>query len=249
MAFALQSFETEDEEKKSLFSRILHYIVYALILALYLLFMWRMCSRGDTKLAKSYAWTQAARDVYAADASAFVVQTQEPRQSQVEQTTKKGNRFSFALSSIAYTPSVGGLQFTIRYNDSLTEGLRAEYGDLPDGEQFVFAVIDNTGRIYTTYEWLADERNVNNYRRLVFEGLSTDAVVTEQEVDGVVTPVTTEITEFFVRIYYIGDVDYQKPLAALSVWQRDAETTAFDYDAPSRAALSPVPAYTPRKEN
>lgn len=228
--------EEDAEERPSLLGRILRFSCYALLLAIYLLFFWRMCTRGDTELVKSYCWTDAARAAYNENGKALTVYQLDPKSEIGEATTKKKNRFSFAISSVYLTPAADQLQFTLRYNDSLLTRLQAEY-DLdapPEGEAFVFVLADNTGAIYTEYQYLADERNVNNYRRLVFDGLSFE--------DG--------ITEYFVSVYYTGHVEYAKPLLTLSVWQAGTELTPYtDHGEPVWTALRPRPTYTAIETN
>ena len=220
----------DEEEGSSLLGRILRYICYALILALYLFFFWRMCTRGDTALAKSYCWTDAGRTAYTETGGAMAVYQIDPKSEIGKATTKKGNEFAFSISSVYLTPVIDQLQFTMRYNDSLLGHLQAEY-DLdtkPEGEAFVFVLADNLGNVYTEYQYLTDTRNVNNYRRLVFEGLSFE--------EG--------ITEYFVSVYYVGHVEIAKPLLTLSVWQAGAEQSPIEYSEPARTALRPRPAYT-----
>ena len=225
----------DDEERSSLLGRIIRYLCYALILALYLLFFWRMCTRGDTALAKSYCWTDAGRTAYNESGGAMAVYQIDPVSEIGEATTKKKNSFAFGISSVYLTPAVSQLQFTLRYNDSMLTRLQAEY-DLdapPEGEAFVFVLADNLGTVYTEYQYLADERNVNNYRRLVFEELSFGE----------------EITEYVVSVYYAGHVEIAKPLITLSVWQAGTELTPIEYSEPARTALRPRPAYTAIQAN
>ena len=220
----------DDEERPSILGRIIRYTCYALILLLYLFFFWRMCSRGDTEIAKTYCWTDASRIAYAEAGNTITIYQIDPISGIGEGTTKKKNTFQFAISSVYLTPAIDQLQFTMRYNDSMLKRLQAEY-DLdapPEGEAFVFVLADNLGNVYTEYQYIADERNVNNYRRLVFEGLSFE----------------DDITEYFVSVYYVGHVDIARPLITLSVWQAGTEQVLLDDIEPERTALRPRPTYT-----
>lgn len=89
------------------------------------------------------------------------------------------SRNVFVISNIRYIESIGQFQFTLRWNNNVIERLMEKDGysmsDI-EGELFRFAIADDTGRVYTEYEYLSDSKFQYGFRRIVFNGIDVEGI-------------------------------------------------------------------------
>ncbi len=100
----------------------------------------------------------------------------------------------FFITNSFYLENAAQWQFTLRYNNSAVENvmLLRELAEEPEEEVFVHVLRDNLGHFYTSYDYMAMQKTLHRFRRLVFDGV---------EMDGV--------TELWLDSYYAADVrDY-----------------------------------------
>lgn len=118
---------TEEEifQRKSLLGKIfswrsikkvLKYIMYVLVLIVYGLLFFRLCTGKPPKELSEILWTSSVHNAYAQSGETLAVYTQEP----VESIANDGY---FSISDIHYIPAAGSFQLTVRYNNSSIEAL------------------------------------------------------------------------------------------------------------------------------
>jgi len=193
--------------------RIFKYGFRIIAIAVFGIMFWRIISSGDTKLAKSFIWNESAISAYNSDPSAFKVYDC----SISDNITDDGK---FSLSNSFYVPSTGQFQFTVRYNNSTVKKLLNEYDlkEEPTGEIFVFTLTDNLGNTYTDYDFVIDEKNLYNYRRIIFDGIDLSANKITQDKDGKEVKLT--FSSLTLNIYYIDDVVLSEPYGSLLVYTK-----------------------------
>ena len=148
-----------------------------------------MVRLSDTKIAKEYLWTDAAKQVYG----------QSPEDYHVYEVPLTNyfdpDGYFFALnlrySMGGQAHDFGQFQLTVRYNDVVTNEYLGQDFDLSAGlpeEPFVYRLADNLGNVYEPAAVLPDEKMNLNYRRLAFEGFNL-----------------SEVGQVDLEIYYAGD--------------------------------------------
>lgn len=176
-----EDYYPEEEERPGKVRRVLRIIAILLVVGVYLILFFRMCTDGATRTTKAFLYNQTTLDAYAActDKSAFCAYTQKIPEDLDEITTKAGNRFAFFCGYVNYLPVAKQFQLTVRYNRSITRSIAAEYGVAePDNhaELFTFALRDQAGNLYRQYDSVMDSRNVNRFQRLLFDEVPFDTV-------------------------------------------------------------------------
>lgn len=189
--------------KRSWIKTVLKFIGFSLVLFIYLFFFLRICSSGDTQIAKRLIWTETMIAAYQNDPDNFSVYELEVP----SYITENGY---FAASNVRYVEATGGIQVTIRYNNSTLNALQTELKieEITSSEPFVFALKDNNGNIYTDYQYLTDEKWMYNYRRLVFEGVKMQ-----------------DVSSLTVHIYFRDgfDYDYDAKSNAIDIYQEPTD--------------------------
>lgn len=202
------------DPNKITFGRILKktffYSLRVIALIVVGLLFWRIFSSGDTKLAKEFLWNESAITAYNENPNNF----QAFHYKHPDNYTKDGK---FMASNVYFVKSTGQFQITVRYNNSTLKKLAKEYNleKIPNGEVFVFTLTDNLGNVYTEYEYAVDEKNVYNYRRVIFDGIDMNASKTFEE-DG--KQVEKVFEELYINVYYAEDVVYSKPYGKITVY-------------------------------
>ena len=70
----------------------------------------------------------------------------------------------------------------------------------PTGDYLTFALRDDTGNLYATYEYISDSVFVYSFRRLVFDGVSLN-----------------DCNALKLEVYYSGYVNYESSSAPLNI--------------------------------
>ncbi len=216
-----------------------------LVVAVYLILFFRIWGQSEPKMAKTYLWSEEA--IAAAGEGGLVVVTQTPEnytltdeetgESHVVRrdeyyTSEDGSPIdgNYKFSNFVYTPSVGEVQVSFRYNRSVLDTLRSDVGaeELPD-YPFVFALTDGAGNVYTDYSLTAGRRGLHTYRRLIFQGLPRERLY------GVLS----------LNVYYIGrNVDLSRPYLSMVIFDDHLATSEHTESPPSSPTpTTPAPAY------
>ena len=99
--------------------RLLKVLFLLLILFVYAILFFRLCSGSPPKSLTRLIWTESMLTAYAQAGEDFIVYSQEP----AEHIAQDGY---FGVYDIRYIPATEELQLTIRYNNSSTEKLEEE---------------------------------------------------------------------------------------------------------------------------
>lgn len=202
---------------------------YSIVIFVYVFFTIRILTmQADT----DFLWNKTTRDAYNASPEDFTVLSAGIR-------TSLADDGKFAIYDVYYVPTAKQLQFTIRYNNSTVEDLKAKLGvkkndDFPE-EPFFF--------VLRTYVY-NKETKVSEVKDIIYEytyspsksGRYHDRVIIFENVDlvgsGNVNDVTTwDVTHAYVDPYFVKDVDlslqaYGYPLLA---FEKEMGVREFDF--------------------
>ena len=139
----------------------------------------------------------------------------------------------FSVYTILYTPSVGQLQVTVRYNERLLNYLAEDYPESAElvkagKDVYTFNLTyrkDDTLHTVSSYESVRDEKGGYTYYRLIFEGITLEGVV-----------------DMTVNACYVGRPEM--PRESVTVYSSGYPVLPFDYKAP-KGANKDVKAHTP----
>ena len=96
--------------------KCLKLLMYILVLVVYGLLFFRLCTGKPPKTLSEILWTESVYNAYEENGEKFLVYEQEP----IESMAKDGY---FGISDIRYIPSAKSFQLTVRYNNSSIEAL------------------------------------------------------------------------------------------------------------------------------
>lgn len=215
------------KKKTGLVRKILKWTVIGLILFVYLFLMFRIFIQSDTKIAKTFIWTEDTVAAYEKDPEAFQALTQDNSYVYYDPDTEETFEYAYSTysgddeshlhegqfhtSQFVYVPSSKELQITLRYNREGIEELLNTYGleKVPTGELFCFALTDGV-HYYTDYTFLTDSRFTYQYRRLSFSGIDLEGV-----------------NQMWLEIYYVGDVHKSAPYESMTVYLSDIPLESY----------------------
>lgn len=207
-------------------SGTIRFLFLTLVLGIVLFLGWRAVSHNtDPEEMMTLHPDEALVQAYVENGTNLEMYTQE----QGTYTRAERNRGYFFLRQATVIPQAEQIQILFRYNNSTIKALTQDYGlaAMPDRAERLYDLtiavkkdltpdiledFDEEGcytieRYYPTEE-ISGTRNLYNYRRLVFNDLVIDETTL-----GV-----------FVDIYYVGDVDYDKPAyGTLCIWDLTSE--------------------------
>ena len=213
----LEELERQEEKHRITIGYILgktiKFIFWGIIIFGNLLLLWRVFSSGDTKIAKRFIWKEETIALYNQDPEAFKAYKHE-----YDYNFTDGGTFS--VSNLYFVPSAEQFQFTVRYNNSTLKKLVKEYNltEKPTGETFVYRLVDNRGNEYTEYQFVTDSKNVYNYRRVVFDGITMSDENSEEK----------GLEKLTLNIYYAKDVLLSKPYATLEIYNAERPSTELE---------------------
>lgn len=216
-AFGINSIKEMDGsemEKKSIgkiIGRSLIAALFGLALGLAIFSSYRL---SDTKIAKSYLWTDAALAEYHRAPADFHVYSLEP----ARYFDERGYFFALNMRySLSLSSDYRQFQLTVRYNDAVLRQLGEDYGlgSVADADQFVYILRDENGVIYPCGASLPDEKMNLNYCRVAFENVDFSRV---QQLD--------------LEVYYKGNLeihffDDAKPYRSLTVYKSNWATEHY----------------------
>lgn len=264
--------------------RILKALFALLILFVYGILFFRLCTGSPPKSLSKLIWTEKMVEAYTASGGNLTVYSQEP----VENVARDGY---FGIYDIRYIPQTKEIQLTIRYNNSVKEKLydelyeeetekrraeiqtklKEENPDASDAvlaplieaelesnlqqnpiaielseQPFSFILRDNYGNVYTSYQYLSDEKTVYQYLRVSFDGVDLfggkqqppsheyPSPDTENPVyiyKGANKAQSSEITYLYLDMYYENDVNFNSETFAypLLVYKSTSELKNYPY--------------------
>jgi len=139
------------------------------------------------------------------------------------------NGYYHLTDNVMFCPNAGEIQMTIRYNSRNTINVLMEKYHLterPTGETFVYILRDDKGNEYTSYRYVAAQRPMNEFRRIIFDGVDF-----------------TDVETFYLDVYYGEDVSEESPMSWTFVCY-DASRGKFPIASKTvELALSKNPSY------
>lgn len=162
--------KSKAEKVFGVIKKIVQYFFIFLVIGIYALLCFRMCTKGDPSAMKEYTWTERSIAAYNASPDTFAV-----KELEAINTTDLDNKFY--IRNVRYTECIGQFQFTLRFNRSVLRELEDKYGedtvyDMP----FIFTVSDDKGKIYTSYSYMTGKRFVNRFYRIEFSDIDLENV-------------------------------------------------------------------------
>ena len=194
--------------------KIIKYAALTLVFSVCALILWRIFSSGDPKSMKTLMVSDATYEAYVAGGETLKVYYQK---SQLDMTRAEYNSGYFRVSQVAIIEEADQIQLVVRYNNSTLRYIEDSlgFGDdkklSRDDDLFEVSIVKNidltpdnkndnaynsveypeavkTERYYPT-KVISEKKNLYNYRKFIFEGVSVD-----------------ELTlALFVDIYYKGE--------------------------------------------
>lgn len=208
--------EEEQKKKGITVTKILKYVILAIVICVYVLILFRIVIKEDPKMAKEFVWTDEAVAAYNELGSDFKVMNQKIRSFNItipgaegesdvtekiiyNEITKDGY---FQANNFMYIEATKQLIITFRYNNASLKYLTEELElTLNNGEPYFLALSTSDGYI-TDYSYQSSSRFTYEYRRVVFEGVD---LTDEKTVD--------------LNIYCMGEtVDLNNPINFITVY-------------------------------
>ena len=191
--------------------KLLKWLVILGVISLYLLLTLRACAlewMKDTSKTKNIIWNNIAFEAYNSDPDNFLIYAYSTK-------ADTSNDGALTVTNVKYIPSIGEIQLTVRYNNSLARRIQEEFSldSEPEGEFLTFALRDEFDNLYIEYLYITDSAFVYNYRRLIFDGVDL-----------------TESTKLNLEAYYIGYVDFDSvsaPVNKLKILDSDLDLTQY----------------------
>lgn len=177
-------------KKRITIKGILKFIAFSLIALVYILLIGRMMlakPRGD--MAR-YLWTDEAVNIYNESKDDYLIETAYLKE------IIDGDTGYYSISDFTMVKSTGEVQLTVRYNNSTLKKLDELYPDRVDSdEDFVFALKDDNGNIYTGYKYKSSSNFLYNFRRVVFDNIELN-----------------NDSSLYFCVYYTGDIKADAPM-------------------------------------
>jgi len=201
-----------EENKKFTVGKLISFIICLIGIGLCVLVGVMSIVDADGEIS-DIVWTEKALDEYRNNPDGFRVEYYKAYEDHY--FTEDGY---FSVSKIRYMPTVSQWQMTVRYNKSTIENLNYDYGLKLDTEDdnFTFALVDNTGKLYTDFEYRKTVKGRYTYYRIVVEDLSV-----------------IKLDEVGIRIYFTKDIkdgEYpEKPLAELPMYNSQMPRNEYKF--------------------
>ena len=216
--------------------RILKTAVSAVIFAVCIIVVWRMCSSGDPKAIRTVTANETLVRVYREQGGKLTAY----RQEQATITRAPESYGYFSVTRCVFFPEAKQVQLVVRYNKSTLKHLAEDKGleSVPpkDGTHFDVTLTRTTN---LTPENSADDLNAETRFHAAGEPTRTETSLytyLRYTFDGVeIEPDTVGV---FVDIYWLGDLDYTaRPYGVLCVWDNGSENIPYRLSKADRRAL------------
>ena len=194
--------------------KLIKYFALTVVFSVCAIVLWRVFSSGDPSSMKTLMVSDATYDAYVAGGESLEMYYQE---SQLDMTRAEYNAGYFRVSQVAIIPGADQIQLVFRYNNSTLRYIERDLGLSEsqtlsrDEDLFEISIVKNTdltpdnkednaynatdypeavkAERYYPSEVISERKNVYNYRKYIFEGITVD-----------------ELTlALFVDIYYKGE--------------------------------------------
>lgn len=230
--------------------KIVKYTVYAIILFVFLLLIYRIFVQ-DRDYNDYLVWTEEAVEAYE-EHGKLTVWTQEmssftfalerdenniPIEDSMYKYTyspfsanreSERNEFNgvFKVSGPMYIEETKQFIFTFRVNRKADERLQAYYNlpTNPQGDVYIFTLEDNHGNAYTDYEYVTFSEDTYYYYRLVFNDVSYPFYQNYLEVT------QDDIVEISLNIFYKELFNESSPFDTMTVGNNLVTPDRFDLD-------------------
>ena len=215
--------------------RLFRAVAICLILAVFILLFWRMCSAGLPAAMRRLAVNDRLREAYATAGDALVLRHQE----QDSITRAPHNSGYFSIPRVVFIPEAEQVQLVLRYNKSTLSHLAEDMGldavPDPSGSYFDVTLLRSTDltpedpdddldpatlsftRFFPSGEPLRADTSLYTYLLYTFDGVTIEDLT----------------VGIFADVYYLGDLDYEAdPYGVLclyddeSAWVTDRLTSA-----------------------
>ena len=166
------SIKNEESRAKRIGKKIMFTLFCVLFAGLIFIIIFRNAMMQPTSRMKQLLWNDkliSAKSEYGDDLTIYTLY----------EYNSNDSRNVFVISNIRYIENINQFQFTLRWNNNVIEQLMKKDGfemSKTEGELFRFAVADDTGRVYTEYEYLSDSRFQYSFRRIVIDGIDLEGV-------------------------------------------------------------------------
>ncbi|MBQ6702046.1 MAG: hypothetical protein IJN17_03740 [Clostridia bacterium] len=235
--------------KRKIIKKILLYTLRITTLLVFAVLFWRIFSGDSPDSMKKFLWTESSIEQY----------NKSPEDFKVYHYKHKDNLSAegkFSASEVYFVPSIGQLQVTVRFNNSTLDKVVEEYKleEKPDKDAFVFVLTDHLGNAYTEYSYISDEKNVYNYRRLVFEGIDMSKITVDEPSPNATPEERKKIEKerenvyLFLNVYYKDRVVLSKPFSSLPVYDYVHYHAPYSIKEYTKKELEPTKGLTGRQE-
>ncbi len=213
-------------------------------------FIWRIAASDNSKEMEALVPSNALCELYEREGENMYMFRQEQRTI----TGTEKNYGYFSVTDCVFIPDANTVQTTLRYNNSTLRSTAEDYS-LPeapsrDAEVYEMSLLfaidltpendeDNLGNDKSSVRFvrakgevmLSEQKNLYNFRRIVFDLSSTELDLRKMLDDGTLLAV-------YADIYYIGDIDYsEEAYGTLCLYDYKSENITVPLDKRDIAAL------------
>lgn len=178
--------DDENENVKGFtIGKLFKYIGVAIVIAVWVLTLFRIWVAGDTNFSKSFMWTDKSIEAYKKDPDNFKIMsydlhsytlTVEKEDGSIESERIVRNNITddgyFQVTNMMYAEATKELQFTVRYTTASVEYLKTYYNlsEKPSGIPYHF-MLSEGDKYFDDYTYTTDTRFIYTYCRLVFSDI------------------------------------------------------------------------------
>ena len=187
--------------------RLIKYFALTVVFSVCAIVLWRIFSSGDPKSMKTLMVSDATYNAYVETGDSLEMYYQK----QLEMTRAEYNSGYFKVSQVAIIPGADQVQLVFRYNNSTLRYVERDLGLSEtqrlsrEDDLFEISIVKNTdltpdktddnaynakdypesvkAERYYPSEVITEKKNVYNYRKYIFEGISVDELTLAMYVD------------------------------------------------------------------
>lgn len=226
-----------DDENESVrgftIGKLFKYIGIAIVVAVWVIILFRIWAAGDTKFSKSFMWTDDAVRAYKEDPDNFKIMsydlhsytlTIENDDGTIDSEMIVRNNITddgyFQVTHMMYVEATKELQFTVRYTTASVEYLKTYYklAKKPSGIPYHFMVFEGD-TYFDDYTYTTDTRFIYTYCRLVFSGIDME-----------------DFDTLYLAVYYENMADFDYPYETMLIYDShiDMETYRIKKALPAK---------------
>ena len=205
--------------------KVLKFVVISVIVLMVGVVTYRLWEKKSPKEFTLITWNEVSLQAYEENGDGF----------EVEDWIIKRNysdRGRFFIDDIMYLKTADQVQFTVSYNKSTLRYLleEKELTELPEGENFVYAlVVNDKERVYDDYEYASEVSQLHHYKRIVFDGIDM-----------------TNVETLTLYIYYSEDCSYDsEPYGTITFYAEYTEVKNHKISAKEKPDKREIISLTP----